>query len=81
MEAQAFLTSLHFITAELVVSVDLCQEKVHRKILKRKHSMIEKTKVPLFIGYKVKLKFLFLYFIVFICKFYKGQAKKYYNAS
>ena len=24
---------------------------------------------------------LFLYFIVFICKLYKGQAKKYYNVS
>ena len=25
--------------------------------------------------------FFFLYFIVFICKFYKEQAKRYYNAS
>ena len=25
--------------------------------------------------------FLFSYFIVFICKLYKGQAKRYFNAS
>ena len=25
--------------------------------------------------------FIFLYFIVFICKFYKEQAKRYYKAS
>ena len=43
METQEVLASLHFIRSELVVAVDLHQEKVHHKILKEKHFMIEKT--------------------------------------
>ena len=36
MNAQAILTSLHFVRAELVIAVDLYQEKIHHKILKEK---------------------------------------------
>ena len=43
METQEILTSLNFIRSELVVTVDLHQEKVHNKILKEKYYMIDKT--------------------------------------
>ena len=44
METQEVLASLRFIIrSELAVAVDLHQEKVHLKILKEKHFMIDKT--------------------------------------
>ena len=43
IEDKAILISLHFIKAGLVVAVDLHREKIHRKILKEKHFMIDKT--------------------------------------
>ena len=60
MESQAILASFHFIKSELVVAVDLHNEKVHHKILKEKHCMIDNTldiKVVLLIVAKIKLKF------------------------
>ena len=52
MKAQAILTSLHFVRAELVIAVDLYQEKIH-------HNDRQDIEVLLFIVLKIKLKFLF----------------------
>ena len=43
METQTILTSLHFIGAELLVAVHFFQRKLHDRILKGKHNMIDKT--------------------------------------
>ena len=61
MEAQAILTSLHFVRAELVIAVDLYQEKIHHKILKENKTLYDRQdiEVLLFIVHKIKLKFLF----------------------
>ena len=56
MEAQAILTSLHFIGAELVAAVDLYKEQNIPQNIER----IERQdiKVLLFIVFKIKLKLL-----------------------
>ena len=43
METQTILTSLHLIGAELLVAVHLFHRKLHHRILKGKHNMIDKT--------------------------------------
>ena len=56
MEAQAILTSLHFIGAELVAAVDLYKEKIIPQDIERNER--QDIKVLLFIVNKIKLKLL-----------------------